>query len=144
MAKTSACKSCGAPIDWLKHEKTGKRAPIDVAPSPNGSCLVNLEEGSYRIAFERSSGTLYTSHFATCPHAGQHRTIASREANSLGRSSDELAARIGVSGATVERVRAVLASDEEEIKEQLLAGDIAPYTAYKRVRWLQRAKAGSA
>ncbi len=51
MAKTSACKSCGAPIYWLKHEATGKRAPIDTPPSPSGNCLVNLAEGTYRIAF---------------------------------------------------------------------------------------------
>jgi hypothetical protein len=76
MAKVSRCRSCGAEIYWLKHETTGRLAPIDMTPSPRGSCLVNLEQGAYRIAFERSSGTLYTSHFATCPQAGQHDTKA--------------------------------------------------------------------
>jgi hypothetical protein len=72
MAKTSACKSCGQPIYWLKHETTGKLAPIDTTPSPTGNCLVNLQDSTYRLALGQG-GTLYTSHFATCPQAGQHR-----------------------------------------------------------------------
>ena len=72
MAKTSACTSCGAPIYWLKHEKTGKLAPIDAAPSANGNCLVNLQDSTYRLALGQS-GTLYTNHFATCPQAATHR-----------------------------------------------------------------------
>jgi hypothetical protein len=64
MAKTSACTSCGAPIYWLKHEKTGKLAPIDVTPNLTGNCLVNVAEGTYRLA--RGQG-------GTCPQAATHR-----------------------------------------------------------------------
>lgn len=73
MAKTSACRSCGAPIYWLKHETTRKLAPIDEMPSPHGNCLVNLQDSTYRLALGQA-GTLYTNHFATCPQASQHRT----------------------------------------------------------------------
>ncbi len=71
MAAVSHCRSCGAAIYWLRHEKTGKLAPIDAAPSPNGNCLLNLKDGTYRLALGQD-GTLHIHHFATCPQASQH------------------------------------------------------------------------
>jgi len=76
------CKSCGTEIKWIRM-KTGISMPVDAKPI------------SYRIAVPGATGTLklvtpegrlvsgffdpgsdlkgYTSHFATCPHANQHR-----------------------------------------------------------------------
>jgi hypothetical protein len=72
MAKVSRCRSCGAEVYWLKHASTGKLAPIDVTPSERGNCLVDLKDSTYRLALGQA-GMLYTSHFATCPQAGQYR-----------------------------------------------------------------------
>lgn len=72
------------------------------------------------------------------------KSMGSREPIDPKRSADELGEKIGVSGATIKRVRAVLASDEEEVISQLLAGDIAPNTAYNLVRRARTAKADSA
>lgn len=65
--------------------------------------------------------------------------VASGEAKNNGRSADQLARELTeagypVSGATVERIRFVQRSDDEETKALLDAGTIAPYTAYKIVR----------
>lgn len=56
----STCKSCGASIQWVLMQKTGKRNPLDI----NKKVIVT-ESG------EVVSG--YESHFSTCPNAGQHR-----------------------------------------------------------------------
>lgn len=71
------------------------------------------------------------------------RAKASPDAFANGKSADELAEKLGISGRTVERTRAVLASDEENIKEQLLAGEIAPKAAYEQVRRTEAMKADS-
>jgi protein gp37/ParB-like chromosome segregation protein Spo0J len=74
--------------------------------------------------------------------AGARKLIAAGAAIS-GKSADELGAKIGVSGDTVERVRKVLASDDEETKAKLLAGKIAPNAAYQRVKRVEAAKVDS-
>jgi len=71
------------------------------------------------------------------PRGGDHTSDgakASMEAFANGKSAQALADQIGVGRATVERVRAVLASDDEQTKEQLLAGEIAPRAAYEHVK----------
>lgn len=73
--------------------------------------------------------------------------LAARAANSSGKSADDLASKIGVSGDTVERVRAVLNATDEDVapvRDQLLAGEIAPRTAYNEVRRIEAVKADSA
>lgn len=83
------------------------------------------------------------------PWGGDRRSNnfkASREASS-GKSAAALAAQLGVSQATVERIRAVLDSDEEDLKAKLLAGEIAPYVAYRllrQARWEHRMRAAAA
>jgi hypothetical protein len=72
------CKSCGRGIKWLKHEKSGKAAPIDDVPTLDGNILIDEEKGTYRIVSthtERSEfiGRLHKSHFATCPNAREHQ-----------------------------------------------------------------------
>lgn len=75
----SQCRWCGRKVFWLNHERTGKRAPIDAYPSPNGNVGINQENGTYRIITAQmsledmfSTGR-YTNHWATCPEAGEHR-----------------------------------------------------------------------
>jgi hypothetical protein len=67
---SDACRSCKAPIIWLEHVRTGKRAPIDAAPTPEGNIVVSLPSGTYRIAetpdlVEREP--LHTNHDDTHP-----------------------------------------------------------------------------
>ena len=77
--RTATCGSgdrpgCGEPIWWLRHELTGKTAPIDVAPNSAGNILVDPVNDTYsvlagkRLAQARDDGvTLRLNHFVTCP-----------------------------------------------------------------------------
>lgn len=74
------CGSCKAPILWLHHTVTGRNAPIDRDPSPEGNIVIDLDEGTYRVldrlalADARATYTpVYTLHFVTCPDAEKHR-----------------------------------------------------------------------
>ncbi len=74
MSNRQTCRSCGAPILWRKHQRTGKPAPIDAEPNPDGNVLL-LRENRYRAlsreereaAIARMEGPLHTNHFQTCP-----------------------------------------------------------------------------
>jgi len=68
------CKKCGKETLWLRHKETGKPAPIEAEPSPNGNIFVQGE--LYRIAAaeeiekaKRIGKPLYLNHFATCEFA---------------------------------------------------------------------------
>jgi hypothetical protein len=67
------CRSCRAAIVWLKHAESGKAAPVDAAPAPGGTILINAPGGTYRIvrAQDRATfaGQLHLNHFATCAQA---------------------------------------------------------------------------
>lgn len=52
------CRSCQAPMVWLK-TAAGKNCPVDI------------ESWSGEIQFDSK---IHISHFATCPHAAQHRS----------------------------------------------------------------------
>jgi hypothetical protein len=77
----SECRSCRAPIIWAATEKGG-RMPLDAGPydgdDPRG-LFVFRHDGLGRVfamavppdAFPGEP--VYRSHFATCPHANQHR-----------------------------------------------------------------------
>jgi hypothetical protein len=74
------CRRCPAEIVWLRHATTGKRAPIDAQPDPNGNIEVDLEAGTYRIVSAAELGEaraiglpLHLNHFATCPAAQEFR-----------------------------------------------------------------------
>lgn len=59
MAETFHCRSCGAAIVWMK-TATGKNMPVDAdTVKPDGPSVFDPK--------------VHTSHFATCPHAAQHR-----------------------------------------------------------------------
>lgn len=59
------CSSCGKKIVWIKDHKSGSSIPLDAKP-----------ELRYVTDIDQTRGELlktYTSHFATCPNAAQHR-----------------------------------------------------------------------
>jgi NTP pyrophosphatase (non-canonical NTP hydrolase) len=70
------CSTCGSPMLWTLTSATGKRQPLDATPSAGGDITVEIEDGG---AVLRSThwGTPHAgghkTHFATCPHAAQHR-----------------------------------------------------------------------
>ena len=75
------CRSCDAPMYWAMTNK-GRRMPINPQPSPQGNVhLFKVHDmlkaailGAAQLALARERGqTLYTSHFATCPKAANHR-----------------------------------------------------------------------
>jgi hypothetical protein len=68
----SKCRSCGAPLLWAQ-TTAGKNMPLDAAPTANGN--IELRHGLARYVTPDANATTprYTSHFATCPNAGQHR-----------------------------------------------------------------------
>jgi len=75
-AEKSVCGSCGAPIWWLKHERTGKPAPIDFYHNQEGNIIIALELGVYAVApkaqaeeMRRAGEPLHTNHFMTCPQS---------------------------------------------------------------------------
>lgn len=73
---TEPCSACGGQTYMLRHERTGKFAPIDRDPSPLGNVIVN-EDGTYRLKTKDNpapeGAPLHTSHFATCPQASRFR-----------------------------------------------------------------------
>ena len=70
----SACRSCQAEILWLANLTTGRRAPIDAQPVPDGNIVVR--GGHYQVLAgqQRQDAIgrgvpLHTSHFVGCPQA---------------------------------------------------------------------------
>lgn len=74
------CRSCGAPVVWLRHERTGKAAPIDaIAVREGGNILLDRAAGTYRLVPQGEPARhpmLYINHFAVYPHAAQHKRKA--------------------------------------------------------------------
>jgi hypothetical protein len=84
---TSKCRTCGAPIIWVKTEY-GKAIPLDADPRVGGNVQL-LDAGDRKAApengiahvigpaaielFRRAGVALWVSHFSTCPQAAQHR-----------------------------------------------------------------------
>ena len=60
------CRSCGAPVIWATHARTGRPAPLDADPRPDGDLA--LTGTTYRHAAPGDPPPRYRSHFATCPH----------------------------------------------------------------------------
>jgi hypothetical protein len=75
------CTSCGAQILFVETEK-GRMNPLDPQPNPSGNVVIvkRISDG-HEIAKtlgpwsgeEYHALPHYTSHFATCPHAADHR-----------------------------------------------------------------------
>lgn len=80
----STCKSCGAEIRWVK-TMAGKNMPMDTEPT-KGFVIVHAGDGGWKLegdggGYSHSEATarqveVYTSHFATCPNADEHRKKA--------------------------------------------------------------------
>lgn len=62
---TRRCSSCDAEIRWIS-TPTGAAMPIDAKPEKRIVLRPGTDIGDTVDAF--------TSHFATCPNAGQHRS----------------------------------------------------------------------
>lgn len=85
MQQKPNCDSCGAPIIWRVGEETKRNPqpkpnPIDAAPNSEKGNILLLENNRYRVIgkndlekAKKLNYILYTSHFATCPNARQHR-----------------------------------------------------------------------
>lgn len=80
----SRCRSCGAEIIWIKMKGTGKAMPCDARgisysenmhPGASPALTLVTEHGTIvRTAFDPAGDKMgYTSHFATCPSANEHR-----------------------------------------------------------------------
>jgi hypothetical protein len=74
------CKSCKAPIYWLRNITSLKSAPIDAEPAEDGkgNCLIDLEHSEYRVLGMRERqihnanekhAPLHKNHFVTCTDA---------------------------------------------------------------------------
>ena len=77
----STCRSCGAPIEWGVTSK-GRRLPLDPArippdPKANVAVLAKWKDGTLAVEVVAPADAIAKptrlSHFATCPHAKQHR-----------------------------------------------------------------------
>jgi len=75
--QVESCRSCGAPIRWVKTRKK-KNMPIDDEPVSDGRFVIEGEDdesGKPRVAWldnraaETYTGERYISHFKTCPNA---------------------------------------------------------------------------
>lgn len=65
-ASTSSCRSCGAPMLWVR-TPAGRPMPLDPEPSEDGN--VEIVDGLAVVHHQPplDHGDLYTPHFATCP-----------------------------------------------------------------------------
>lgn len=70
------CKSCGADITWVK-TASGKSMPLDVKSEKRFIFLSAGQKSAYEYQGVSAPDAVmydtYTSHFATCPNAAQHR-----------------------------------------------------------------------
>lgn len=76
---SSRCGSCDAQILWVVSE-SGKAVPLDLAPDPTGRVVIETPDDPREAAVgrvlkkgEETTEPRFTSHFATCPDAEQHR-----------------------------------------------------------------------
>jgi hypothetical protein len=69
---TEPCRRCGAAIRWARNNRTGRPAPIDPEPHPDGNIVLDGDE--YRVVrpdrdlFTDPGTPLHLNHFVTCPN----------------------------------------------------------------------------
>ena len=70
------CRTCKAPIVWAVSEN-GKWMPLDATPNPRGEWRLfgDAPRADYVPADRRAelADQLLVAHWATCPHADDHR-----------------------------------------------------------------------
>lgn len=72
------CRSCQAPIFWVRTAATDSLMPLDWLATVNGNVAID-DNGKANIirrdlyTDQSVIGDRYTSHFATCPNAAKHR-----------------------------------------------------------------------
>ena len=76
--RPAECRSCKAPMYWAI-TRDGKRIPMNALPDPAGGFVLTLKPNGelHAEAFDQvhhgSARRRYTSHFANCPNADEHR-----------------------------------------------------------------------
>lgn len=73
--KPGVCRSCNADIIWTK-TKDGAAFPIDPVPVVGGNIYIRERDQIAMVVPKDMLGgreLYYVTHFATCPHAAQHR-----------------------------------------------------------------------
>ncbi len=78
------CRSCGAPVVWAYHERTGKPAPL--VPDESGRWVVYPAGDAhpwpgrsiYRLAWAGEEERRWSNHFADCPNADDWRAERKR------------------------------------------------------------------
>lgn len=82
---TAVCSTCGRAIEWATFAKSGKPVPLDVGRFDNGNIeVVRIDDAHSRVLVrlvplaERGERFLARTHFASCPHASQHRRTQNR------------------------------------------------------------------
>lgn len=70
------CRSCGAEVSWVVLT-TGRKMPLDPAPVANGTVILSKHDGRGTVIAPGTPMPVgvprFAPHFATCPHAAQHR-----------------------------------------------------------------------
>lgn len=87
MSRQASCRSCGAPILWVRTKKN-KSMPLDPKPTEAGSIIIRMgprigqetaiietkDQREQRLKCHDPSGrTAFMPHWATCPTPEQHR-----------------------------------------------------------------------
>lgn len=77
--KATECRSCRALIFWAV-TPAGRKMPVDAGPTPDGTLVLSLHADGLHIDTWRADEPSHaaprrrwTSHFATCTQADQHR-----------------------------------------------------------------------
>jgi hypothetical protein len=65
------CERCGAEIVFLRHDRTGKLAPMEALPNRAGAFTVDWQNKTYATFFglKELDQDYYQNHYATCPSA---------------------------------------------------------------------------
>lgn len=79
----AVCRSCGAPVRWAMFRESRKLNPLNAAADPKGNLGIvrgqTHHDGTPLVVVVTAANAgdvgneRYTSHFATCANAAQHR-----------------------------------------------------------------------
>jgi hypothetical protein len=77
--QAAECRSCGKLIFWAV-TPAGRKMPVDAGPTADGTLVLSLQRGELHVDRWREGEpshaaprNRWTSHFASCVHAEQHR-----------------------------------------------------------------------